>query len=101
MASVKLFLGILLYLICISTLIGYAAVSMGYNAGVPDVTQIQSPSGGSIYDALGMLWTVFQTVTLLLVWNLPEEILPLWANIIFIKAPLIALIVIIADVLLP
>lgn len=101
MASAKLFLGILMYLICISTLIGYAASSMGYTPGMPDVTQIQTPSGGSIYDALGMFFSVFQTIGLLLVWNVPEVIFPLWANIIFIKVPLIVLIVIVVDVLLP
>jgi len=111
MADIKLFLGILMYLIFVSVIIGYSATSIGMNSGVPDVSGISAnpdipevsnvPIIGGILSGVEAISTILSMVALVIVWNVPETIFPLWANILFIKPAVIALILIIVDVLLP
>lgn len=118
MSAHQFILGLVIYVFVVTGLI--AMVATGMNMGTvqtmnitlnqPDTYGESSdiPVIGGLIDTLsdigagagfvGSFLGAFMTV---LVWTLPELIFPLWANIIFIKAPLIALIYVIVEMLLP
>jgi len=108
-------MGIVLYLVVISTVISYTAFNMGYGQ-IGGVTFSYTPPernvilesipiiGDTLADGAiaGTMAAGFVTTLLsLLVWTLPEAIFPLWANIIFIKIPAVILVAAIIEVLLP
>lgn len=115
MSNVQFIMGLLLYIFCISTLISYFAVGMGYTeiSGVNDLVTYNAPDdtlsnipiiGESLSDlaaTTAFIGAYLTTISAVLFWTLPEPLFPLWANIIFIKIPLIGLIVSVIEVLLP
>lgn len=107
----KFLLYLLLYLVVVSTVIAmFAAGLMGasipyatVNYTPPDNESItrEIPIVGSVVTAGGFASAFIHAIFDLLFWNLPAEILPVWANIILIKIPLLILIVAVVEVLLP
>ena len=59
------------------------------------------PIIGETVDAASLTGSFLGSLFGVLFWTLPESIFPLWANFIFIKVPLIALIVSVLEVILP
>ena len=118
MSAHQYILGLVIYVFVVTGLI--ALVASGMNMGTVQTINITMEQPASYSDLgddsfiggilntisdisagaafIGSFLGTFMTV---LVWTLPELIFPLWANIIFIKAPLIALIYIIVEMLLP
>ena len=114
--NAKFILGLLLYVVSVSTLIGLASYGMGYENPSAVEIDYNPPSnetalswlpfgiGEGVTDAwnsLSWITAITGSVMGVLFWTLPETIFPLWANILFIKLPLIALLISIVDVLLP
>jgi len=118
MSSHQYILGLVIYVFVVTGLI--AMIATGMNMGTVqtiDITMEQPdtfsessdiPIIGGLIDTLGdigagamFVGSFLSTFMTVLLWTLPELIFPLWANIIFIKAPLIALIYIIVEMLLP
>ncbi len=107
----KFLMALILYLVVVSTTIAiFAAGLMG--ASVPYATINYTPPSnesvireipiiGSAVTAGGFASAFIHAIFDLLFWNLPESILPLWANILLIKIPLLILIVAVVEVLLP
>jgi hypothetical protein len=88
---------------------GVGGIETGaYGEGLVNYT---SPDSDSFWSGIPIIGTVADTAPLVssflgslfgvLLWTLPEAIFPLWANLIFIKIPLIVLIIAIVEVLLP
>jgi len=107
----KLILGLLLYVVTVSMIIGMISAGMGYgdtgSVGI-DYTSPASesmwssiPIIGDTFESLGFITSAVIAIGQVLLWTLPEAIFPLWANIVFIKIPLVALIFAVLDVLLP
>ena len=106
-----LIIGILAYIFVVSSMIGVVAVGMGYdNPGAigidytaPDDESILSsiPFIGETFESAGFIGSVITAIASVLFWTVPEQLFPLWANILFIKIPLVGLIFAVLDVLLP
>ena len=111
MNSPRLILGLLLYVCVTSILIAAFAAGMGYtgittgegsyNITTPDVSGDSLPVVGTAQDTGEMVGSFLQALGLVLAWTLPGEIFPWWANLIFIKIPLIGLIIAVVEVFLP
>ncbi len=68
--------------------------------GIPIVSDISTAIGGALESA-GYIGGIISALAGLMLWTLPEAIFPLWANIIFIKAPIILLVVELVRLFLP
>lgn len=113
MSSPKLIFYLLLYVVFTASAVAVFAVGMGYPIGGSgdNLINYEPPAEESIWDSIPILGETFDTASLVgsfitatlgvLFWTLPPEIMPLWANVIFIKIPLITLIVAIVEVILP
>lgn len=118
MSAHQYILGLVIYVFVVTGLVAMIATGMNMgtvqtiniNVEQPDTFSESSdiPIIGGLIDTLGdigagamFVGSFLSTFMTVLVWTLPELIFPLWANIIFIKAPLIALIYIIVEMLLP
>lgn len=107
----KLILGLLLYVVTMSMLIGMFSVGMDmgeigevgidYTAPTDESIWNSVPFIGETFESLGFIGSAVVAVGKVLLWTLPETLFPLWANIVFIKIPLVVLIFAILDVLLP
>lgn len=120
MAESKFIIGLLLYIFTISTLIAYFAVGMGYTGIVDPSTLIKYEQPAEVEEG-DRIWFIsdvadflsdvgqgaafagayLSTISAVIVWTLPETLFPLWANIIFIKIPLIGLVVSVIEVFIP
>ena len=118
MSSHQFIMGLIIYIFVVTGCISMMAIGMGMGSidnlnmtfQQPETYSSASdiPIIGGLIDTLadvgagamfvGSFLGVFVTV---LVWTLPEIIFPVWANIIFIKAPLIATIYLIVELFLP
>lgn len=95
-------IGLIVYLIAVSLLISYMATGMGYTVGAISLDiGTNSSTGIAAIDVLGysanLIGVMLQCITL----TLPEEVLPLWANILFIKTAFVGVIIGIVDLVLP
>lgn len=111
-SSPYLIFGLLLYVVCTSIFIAIFAAGMGYTGGIqsgesliayeaPDNETSTIPIIGGAVEGGEMISSVLSALASVLLWTLPAEIFPLWANVIFIKIPLVVLIVAIVEVILP
>ena len=94
MGNSKLALSLIIYFISISLLISYMATEMQIS-GVVDISGTFDDShttGIPLVDSAVWLSLFISNLSALVLWTLPEEIFPLWANLIFIKAPAIGLV---------
>jgi len=116
--SYQFILAMLLYVFIATSLISITAVGMGYSPiGTLDSEDFSSPDGTTSSDipiiggfvdwlndvgaAAGFVGALMVIMATVLLWSVPEVILPLWANIIFIKIPLVALIASLVEMFLP
>jgi len=106
MSKSPIFIMFLLLYIVVTTLIistyahGIATDTTGISENILDYNP---PELTGIYaiDAILFAQTFLGAIIGVLFWTLPEWIFPLWANVIFIKIPLIALIAAIVEIVLP
>lgn len=101
---------LLLYVVVTSTIIAVFSAGMGVSVISPEVNYT-APSDDSILSSLPVIGGAFDTASFVqsfimslmgvLFWTLPSEIMPIWANVVFIKIPLIALIISVVEVILP
>lgn len=116
----KFILGMMLYVFVATSVVSWCAIGMGYGGiddsaytrAVSDSTDIAEPDDGfeipfigDALDTLGAGAAYFASVAgvigSILVWTLPEQIFPFWANIALIKFPLVATIIAIVELILP
>ena len=116
MSSPKIIFSVLLYVCFLSTAVAVFAVGLGaegfdVNQSMNIVNYSPPSQEDSIFSGIPILGTgeaassfiqsLAFTILGVLFWTIPESIFPLWANIIFIKIPLVYLVASIIEVLLP
>jgi len=109
----KFLMFLLLYIVVATTLIAIFATGLMGASGVPYATVDYRPPENetdnyfipnfieNAIDTGGMATAFLGAIYNILLYNVSEEILPLWANVIFIKIPLLILIVAVIEVFLP
>ena len=99
----RLVLSLLLYLGFSSILVSMVAGGMGYGVeGLDSSLSFEPPEeSGFLGGTATMITTFLTTVFTVLFWNVPTEIFPWAANVIFIKIPLVGFVAAVIEVLLP
>ncbi len=107
--SAKLIGGLIFYLFFISLAITTITFGLGMSGSEYHNVTYQPPARswwsdipfiGGVIDTGSLVLSVMGSVSSLIVWNVSEAVFPWWANIIFIKIPLIILTAAIVEMLL-
>ena len=104
----KLMLGIFMYLIFISSVIGYVATEYQLSVNQIPINPTVTPvtlTGISWIDApatsLSYMAVFMNNILAVVLWNVDESIFPMILNIMFIKSALIVLLAMIVGIFLP